>query len=75
MQIEILLYTEELLLRNCRPNETNADRFALLAMEASRTVKEIEPQLSLRIYNGMNPYYSKKPWMFLQKEELSNSLQ
>jgi pyruvate-formate lyase len=38
-----------------RPNETNADRFALLALEASRTVLEIEPQLSLRCYQGMNP--------------------
>ena len=37
-----------------RPNETNADRFALLAMEATRTVIEIEPQLTLRFYNGMN---------------------
>jgi pyruvate-formate lyase len=37
-----------------RPNEENADRFALLAMEASRTVKEIEPQLSLRLYKGMS---------------------
>ncbi len=38
-----------------RPNEANADRFALLAMEATRTVIEIEPQLTLRFYNGMNP--------------------
>jgi pyruvate-formate lyase len=38
-----------------RPNETNADRFALLAMEATRTVIEIEPQLSLRFYEGMDP--------------------
>lgn len=38
-----------------RPNEANADRFALLAMEASRTVLEIEPQLSLRFYEGQNP--------------------
>ncbi len=38
-----------------RPNDANADQFALLAMEASRTVKEIEPQLSLRIYGGMSP--------------------
>lgn len=38
-----------------RSNEANADRFALLAMEASRTVLEIEPQLSLRFYQGMNP--------------------
>jgi len=37
-----------------RPNVENADEFALLAMEATRTVKEIEPQLSLRIYDGMD---------------------
>ena len=38
-----------------RLNEANADRFALLAMEATRTVIEIEPQLTLRFYEGMNP--------------------
>ncbi len=38
-----------------RPNEAQADRFALLAMEATRTVIEIEPQLTLRFYAGMNP--------------------
>src|ERR1035437_1180848 len=38
-----------------RENEKNADKFALLAMEATRTVYEIEPQLSLRFYKGMNP--------------------
>ncbi|RPI24986.1 MAG: pyruvate formate-lyase [Chloroflexota bacterium] len=38
-----------------RPDEPSADRFALLAMEATRTVIEIEPQLTLRFYNGMNP--------------------
>jgi len=43
-----------------RPNVENADKFALLAMEASRTVKEIEPQLSLRRYNGMNPRLMEK---------------
>jgi len=37
-----------------RRNESNADTFALLAMEATRTVKEIEPQLSLRCFEGMN---------------------
>jgi pyruvate-formate lyase len=36
-----------------RPNEANANRFALLAMEATRTVIEIEPQLTLRWYEGM----------------------
>ncbi len=43
-----------------RPNEENADKFALLAMEASRTVKEIEPQLSLRFYQGMEPSLMEK---------------
>lgn len=38
-----------------RPNEANADRFALVAMEATRTVIEIEPQLTLRFYEGQNP--------------------
>lgn len=37
-----------------RPNEENADRFAMLAIEASRTVLEPEPQLTLRIYDDMN---------------------
>jgi pyruvate-formate lyase len=43
-----------------RRNEVNADRFALLAMEASRTVNVIEPQLSLRFYEGMNPALMEK---------------
>lgn len=38
----------------------NADRFAMLAMEATRTVIEIEPQLTLRIYDGMNPILWEK---------------
>lgn len=43
-----------------RRNEANADRFALFAMEASRTVNVIEPQLSLRFYDGMNPALMEK---------------
>jgi pyruvate-formate lyase len=43
-----------------RRNEVNADKFALLAMEASRTVHVIEPQLSLRFYKGMNPDLMEK---------------
>jgi pyruvate-formate lyase len=43
-----------------RPNVENADRFAMLAMEATRTVIEIEPQLTLRIYDGMNPMLMEK---------------
>jgi len=39
-----------------RPNEKNADRFALLALETTRTFgKAILPQLTLRFYEGMNP--------------------
>ncbi|TAH74843.1 MAG: pyruvate formate-lyase [Anaerolineaceae bacterium] len=37
-----------------RKNEEAADAFALLAIEASRTVVEAEPQLSLRFYEGQN---------------------
>ncbi len=37
-----------------RSNEKNADIFAMYAMEATRTVLEAEPQLSLRIYDGMD---------------------
>ncbi len=43
-----------------RPNEKNADKFAMLAMETTRTVHEIEPQLSLRFYEGMNPALMEK---------------
>lgn len=38
-----------------RKNEANADRFALLAMQATQNTKEIEPQLTLRFYKGQNP--------------------
>ncbi|PWH14281.1 MAG: pyruvate formate-lyase [Anaerolineae bacterium] len=43
-----------------RPNEANADRFALVAMEATRTVIEVEPQLTLRFYEGQNPALMEK---------------
>lgn len=43
-----------------RKNEVNADRFALAAMEATRQVKAIEPQLSLRFYEGMNSSLMEK---------------
>lgn len=43
-----------------RRNEPAADRFALLAMEASRIVAEAEPQLSLRFYQGQNPALMEK---------------
>ncbi len=38
-----------------RPNEKDADAFALLAMEASRIVHHIEPQLTLRLHKAQNP--------------------
>jgi pyruvate-formate lyase len=39
-----------------RPNEKNADRFALLALETTRTYGRAKlPQLTLRFYEGMNP--------------------
>ncbi len=43
-----------------RPNESNADRFAMLAMEATRTVIEIEPQLTLRFHAGQDAALMKK---------------
>ncbi len=43
-----------------RPNEAHADRFALLAMEATRRVHAAEPQLSLRFYVGQNPALKQK---------------
>ena len=44
-----------------RPNEENADRFALLALETTRTYgKAILPQLTLRFYEGMNPILMEK---------------
>jgi hypothetical protein len=38
-----------------RKDEASADRFALLAIEASRQIALMEPQLSLRFYHGQNP--------------------
>jgi pyruvate-formate lyase len=38
-----------------RRNPENADRFALLAMEASHRSGTTEPQLSLRFHEGMDP--------------------
>jgi len=43
-----------------RRNEENADRFALLAIEASRSLADILPQLTLRFYKGMNPDLMEK---------------
>lgn len=38
-----------------RRNEAQADQFALAAMEASRRVRRVTPQLTLRFYKGQNP--------------------
>ncbi len=43
-----------------RRNAGNADRFALAAMESTRIVKEIEPQLTLRLYEGIDPRLLEK---------------
>ena len=43
-----------------RKNEKNADRAALLAIEASRVIKEAEPQLTLRFYEGMDSRLMEK---------------
>jgi pyruvate-formate lyase len=46
-----------------RPNEEIADRFALLALETTRTYgKAILPQLTLRFYEGMNPELLEKAY-------------
>ncbi|QBE97748.1 Choline trimethylamine-lyase [Blautia producta] len=43
-----------------RPNPEAADRFAIAAMEASRQLKDVLPQLTLRCYEGMNPAVYEK---------------
>ncbi len=43
-----------------RRNEKYADVVAMLGMEASRVMKDIEPQLTLRIYDGMDPKLMEK---------------
>lgn len=43
-----------------RHHESAADRFAMLAMEASKIVAEAEPQLSLRFYEGQDPALMEK---------------
>jgi pyruvate-formate lyase len=43
-----------------RPDAPAADRFALLAMEATRRVRLNQPQLSLRFYEGQNPELMEK---------------
>lgn len=43
-----------------RKKEKEADQAALLALEASRVIKEAEPQLTLRIYEGMDDRLMEK---------------
>lgn len=43
-----------------RHNEPAADQFALIAIEAHRIVAEMEPQLSMRFYEGQNPALMEK---------------
>ena len=43
-----------------RTCERDADRFALLAMEASRRVRLVTPQLTLRFHAGQNPALMEK---------------
>ena len=38
-----------------RKNPENADKLAMVIMETSRQVKDIVPQLTLRMYKGMDP--------------------
>ena len=50
-----------------RRNPENADRFALIAMEASALHGEMQPQVSLRMYRGMDPSVRKAGMDFLEK--------
>ncbi len=43
-----------------RTNEAAADSFALIAMEASKRERSVLPQLTLRLYKGMNPILREK---------------
>ena len=43
-----------------RKNEFASDKFALLAMEASKQRRSVLPQLTLRFYKGMNPELMNK---------------
>jgi len=38
-----------------RPNEVNADRFIMAALKAEQLHKQVIPQVSLRLYKGINP--------------------
>ena len=43
-----------------RKHPEEADKLAMVVMEVSRRVKDIVPQLTLRMYDGMNPELYKK---------------
>ncbi len=43
-----------------RRNPANADRFAMVAMEATRRHRRVTPQLTLRFYKGQDAKLSKK---------------
>jgi len=48
-----------------RRNESNADRFALAALDVSRKLKVTEPNLTLRFYDGQNPALLAKAYDLL----------
>lgn len=45
-----------------RRNEPNADRFAMGAMEATRRLRQVIPQLTLRMYEGQDPALVRKAY-------------
>jgi len=45
-----------------RPDPAAADRFARLALEATRRVVEVEPQLTLRFHQGTDPGLLRLAW-------------
>ena len=48
-----------------RRNEAAADRFSLAAMEATRRLKQVIPQLTLRFYAGQNPALMEKAFQVI----------
>ena len=49
-----------------RRNPENADRFALIAMEASGIHRQVQPQVSLRMYKGMSQVVRDAAMDFLE---------
>lgn len=45
-----------------RPNEANADRFCMAAMEVAHRLNQVIPQLTLRFYDGQNPALMQKAY-------------